>query len=177
MDPSEKDRGAQFVRLFLQDQRRIYGLIRALVPSGADADDILQESCAVMWEKFDQFEPGTQFAAWALRIARYQVMAYYTTRRRQKARLSDETLDAVVERMASRPAREDARSAALDGCLGDLPEPERRLLDLRYRSGATVEEIARLSGRTVMASYKALGRAHERLLQCMRGKLGTENAR
>jgi RNA polymerase sigma-70 factor (ECF subfamily) len=173
---NEMDRGSQFVRLFLENQRRITGLILALVPNGPDADDILQETCAVLWQKFDEFVPGSNFAAWSLRIARYQVMAYYTTRRRQKARLSDETLEAVVDRMSARPEREDARSAALDGCLEDLPEPDRRLLDLRYRAGASVDELARRSGKSVVAAYKALHRAHERLLQCMRGKLGALNA-
>src|SRR5437867_13314017 len=104
------DRGTTFVRLLLQHQRRIHGLILALVPNGPDADDILQETCSVLWQKFDEFDPATNFAAWALRIARYQVMAYYSTRRRQKARLSDETLDAVVDRMAARPERDDARA-------------------------------------------------------------------
>jgi len=170
------DRGAEFLRLFLQHQRRIYGLILALVPNGPDADDILQETSAVLWQKFDEFDPGSNFAAWALRIARFQVMAYYTTKRRQKARLSDETLDAVVERLASRTEREDARSVALDGCLMDLPEEDRRLIELRYRGGASVGEVAKRSGRTVEAAYKALHRAHERLLQCMRGKLAPGNA-
>src|SRR5436189_50398 len=147
MTMGSMDRGAQFVRLFLQNQRRIYGLILALVPKGSDADDILQESCAVMWQKFDEFDPGTNFAAWALRIARYQVMADYTTQRRQKARLSDETIEAVVDRMAARTDREDARSVVLDGCLEDLPEPDRQMIELRYRAGASVEEVARRSGK------------------------------
>jgi RNA polymerase sigma-70 factor (ECF subfamily) len=170
------ERGAEFMRLFLQNQRRLCGLILALVPNGPDADDILQETSAVLWQKYSEFEAGSNFAAWALRIARFQVMAYYTTKRRQKARLSDETLDAVVERMASRTEREDARSVALEGCLADLPEEERRLIELRYRGGATVDEVARRSGKTVVAAYKALHRAHERLLQCMRGKLAPGNA-
>ncbi|MBI3858468.1 MAG: sigma-70 family RNA polymerase sigma factor [Planctomycetes bacterium] len=173
---NEMDRGAQFMRLYLEHQRRIYGLILALVPAGPDADDVLQEACAVLWQKFDEFTPGTNFGAWALRIARYQVMAFYTTRRRQKARLSDETLEAVVERMSARTDREDARSAALDGCLEGMPAPDRELIELRYRAGASVEDVARRSGKTVEAAYKALHRAHERLLQCMRGKLATENA-
>jgi len=164
------------MRLYLQNQRRIYGLILALVPNGPDADDILQETCSVLWQKFDEFDPGTNVAAWSLRIAPYLVMAYYTAKRRQKARLSDETLDAVVERMASRSEREDARSVALDGCLGNLPEEDRRLIELRYRSGASVDEVARHSGKTLVGAYKALHRAHERLIQCMRGKLAPGSA-
>jgi len=170
---AEPDRGEQFVRLFVQNQKRIHGLILALVQRGADADDILQETSAVLWQKFSEFELGTNFTAWALRIARYQVMAYYTAQKRQRARLSDENLDAVVEKMAARPEREQDRSLALDGCLAGLDRSDRDLLELRYRSGATVEELARQSGRTVFAVYKALNRAHDRLLSCMRGRLST----
>ncbi|HZE96686.1 MAG TPA: sigma-70 family RNA polymerase sigma factor [Planctomycetota bacterium] len=172
----EPDRGEQFVRLFLQNQKRIYALVLALVPRGADADDILQETSAVLWQKFGEFETGTNFAAWALRIARYQVMAYYTSRKRQRARLSDETIDAVVEKMAARPEREEDRSFALDGCLAGLDRGDRELLELRYRGGATVGEMARQSGKTAFAVYKALNRAQDRLLGCMRGKLSAEGA-
>lgn len=173
---SEMDRGSRFVRLYMQNQRRIYGLILALVPRSPDADDVLQETCAILWQKFDEFDPGSNFVAWALRIARYQVMAYYTAKRRAKARLSDETFDAVVDRLAVRKDREDARAAALAGCMEMLPEPDRELLELRYRAGATVEEVARRTGKSMMAAYKALHRAHERLQQCLRGKLAAEHA-
>jgi RNA polymerase sigma-70 factor (ECF subfamily) len=170
------DRGSRFVRLYLQNQRRIYGLILALVPRSPDADDVLQETCAVLWQKFDEFDPATNFAAWSLRIARYQVMAHYTAKRRARARLSDETFDAVADRLAARRDREDSRAAALDGCLEMLPDPDRELLELRYRAGASVEELARRSGKSVVAAYKALQRAHDRLQQCLRGKLGAEGA-
>lgn len=173
---SDRERGAQFVRLLLQHQRRIHGLILALVPNGPDADDILQEACTVMWQKFDEFDPGTNFAAWALRVARYQVMAYYSTRRRQKARLSDETIDTMVDRMSAAPARDDARSAALDGCLEGLPDRERDLLEMRYRGDVPTDELARRAGTTVFAVYKALDRIHGRLLDCMRTKMRAENA-
>jgi len=173
---TQEDRGEQFVRLYLQNQKRIQGLILALVPKGADADDVLQEASAVMWQKFAEFELGTNFAAWALKIARYKVMAYYTSRRRQRARLSDETLDTVVEKMAVRTAREETRSIDLDGCLANLDRSDRELLEQRYRGGATVEEMARQTGRTAFAVYKALNRAHDRLLSCMRGKWSAEGA-
>ena len=39
--------GESFTRLLLQNQRRIAGLIHSLVPRGADADDVMQEACAV----------------------------------------------------------------------------------------------------------------------------------
>lgn len=59
--PASQDE-EEFTRLLVQNQKRIMGLILALVPNGPDADDILQETCAVLWRRFVEFEPGTNFS-------------------------------------------------------------------------------------------------------------------
>ena len=43
--------GEDFTRLLLQNQKRIWGLIFSLVPRGSDADDVMQETCAVFVEQ------------------------------------------------------------------------------------------------------------------------------
>ena len=48
----------------------------------ADADDVLQDVNRIPWEKADEYEAGTNFAAWANRVAYFQVL----TLRQQKAR-------------------------------------------------------------------------------------------
>jgi DNA-directed RNA polymerase specialized sigma24 family protein len=72
----------QFMRLFLTNQRRFYGLILSLVTNPTDADDILQEVSVRMWQKYCEFKPGTDFAAWGLRFARFEAMNFLKTRRR-----------------------------------------------------------------------------------------------
>ncbi len=37
-------------------------------------DDVLQDTLAVMWKKFDNFKIGTDFVAWGKTIARYKIM-------------------------------------------------------------------------------------------------------
>ena len=69
------------MRLYVVNERRIYGFIFALIHDWSAAEDILQDTAQVMWSKFDTFDPGTNFVAWALCIARYQVMDY---RKRRK---------------------------------------------------------------------------------------------
>jgi len=60
LDPQRDPHGPQeFMRLFLVSQRRILSYVMVLVPNFATAEDIVQESAAVMWEKFGQFTPGT----------------------------------------------------------------------------------------------------------------------
>ena len=65
------------MRLFLANERRFYGLIFALVANAADADDLLQDISAGMWEHFDQFVPGTDFAAWAWQKAGVRLIYGY----------------------------------------------------------------------------------------------------
>lgn len=168
-----KAAGADFTRLLLQNQKRIYGLILSLVPNGPDADDIMQDACAVMWQKFDTFEAGSNFAAWALRIARYQVMTYYNRRRRAKARLSDESLDAIIDHLAEARIDKNERVEVLNLCLSKLSDGNREIIRLRYKQEKAVDEISSDMNRSVHAVYKALNRTHEQLLRCMRTNLGT----
>ena len=53
-----------FSRLLVANQRRIYGFILTLVHDRSAAEDILQDVSALLWQKYDKFEPGTDFAAW-----------------------------------------------------------------------------------------------------------------
>ena len=39
-------------------------------------EDVFQAANLVLWRKFDQFEPGTNFFAWACQIIRYEVLKY-----------------------------------------------------------------------------------------------------
>ena len=163
--------GEAFTLLLLQNQRRIAGLIYSLVPRGADADDVMQETCAVMWRKFGEFAPGTDFGAWALRIARFQVMSYYNRQRRAKARLSDETIEAIADTLAEARWESTDRAEALRICVSQLKEREFALSQRRYSTDERVEEIAAHLGSTVDAVYKALSRLHVRLLACVNSKL------
>ena len=72
MDESRR----QFIRLMTRHERLVYGYILSLVPNWADADEILQETNIRLWEEFEKFETGTNFAAWAVRVAHFQVLTW-----------------------------------------------------------------------------------------------------
>ncbi len=69
----EADNRKRLVALMTRHQRRIFSYIYTLVPRRPDADDILQETSLVICEKFDEFEEGTDFVAWACQIAYWRV--------------------------------------------------------------------------------------------------------
>lgn len=176
IDPgSDMSRGRVFLRLYQANERRIYGFILALVPDWAHAEDLMQETTMVLWSKFDQFEPGTDFAAWALCIARYQVMHYRKRQRTQRIQFSDEVLEAIAERVCAATEDFDVRRDALRGCIRKLAEKDQELLRLRYGLDATVKSVAERVGRGMDAVYKSLNRIHVQLLHCIRRTLTAED--
>jgi RNA polymerase sigma-70 factor, ECF subfamily len=167
----------QFMRLLLEHQSQIHHSILAMVGNWADADDVLQETIAVMWRKYEHFTPGTNFAAWAMTVARYQSLSHLKRSAQRGVRrvwLSPQTLEAVARTIEERADLHEAKMEALQKCLSRLPPRQRELLTLRYEDAATVKSIADACGRTVQAVYKALNRIHENLLRCVRNTLASE---
>ena len=175
-EPDRQIDGGEFTRLLLQTQKRLWGLILSLVPNGPDADDVMQETCAVMWRKFGEFERGTDFGAWGLRVARFQVMSYYNRQRRVQARLSDETTEAIAETLAQPHWETSAHSEALGQCLAKLKPRELDLVQRRYHAEQRIEQIAAELGGTVHVIYKAVARVQVRLLVCVQATLRREGA-
>ena len=103
VEPLVDDSRRQFIRLMTKYERMVYGYILSLVPNWADADEILQETNIRLWEEFEKFQLGTNFAAWAIRVAHFQVLTW-----RKKASRSRLVFDQrVVDSLAAEPCWTD----------------------------------------------------------------------
>lgn len=92
-----------FARRFQDDRAALHTLATAILGRRADADDALQEACAVALAKLESFEVGTNFASWMGQIVRY--VALNALRRRQgRETLPPELID---ETWQSPPPREE----------------------------------------------------------------------
>ena len=67
-------RNQTFSRLLTANHSRLRAFIYALVHDHHHTDDLMQEVAVVLWKRYDTFEEGTNFAAWAMKIARYTVL-------------------------------------------------------------------------------------------------------
>jgi RNA polymerase sigma-70 factor (ECF subfamily) len=167
----ESDRTKAFVRDLTENSRRIYGYIFALVPNWADCEEIFQETSTVLWSKYDEYRPGTNFRAWAFRIAYRKVLEFRKAAGKNVLRLSEPFLDAVDCASRGRDALWARRHQMLAECYGELPPADRQLIDLRYQPAASVKSVAERVNLSTDAIYKALNRIHDQLLECIESKL------
>jgi len=158
----------EFLKLFLSSNRQLYGYVVTLVPNRVDAEDILQETACVMWDKFSQYEPGTSFVAWGRRIARFKVLQYYEKQRRDGPQLEEETLQLILSRNERVLDGLDPRLEALRHCIGQLDRQDQLLVRARYREGITIKEIAQRMQRSVNVCYKRMAVIHTFLMRCVR---------
>ena len=161
------DRQAEFVRLLTQHSSRIFGFVLALCVNRSDAEDVFQNTSVVLWEKFDAYQPGTNFLAWACRIAYFE--ALYDRRKTHRVRtLSDEAWQALAADALAISEEKEDRQEALADCLQKLSASDRNLLEQKYFSQRSVAEIAAATAKSVHSVYRSLSRIHDALLQCVR---------
>lgn len=160
----------EVLQLFVRHQPRIKGFILALLPDFAAAEDVLQETFLVVQKKAEEFEAGSNFLAWAFRIARFQVMKAQAAHQRQADRLSDAVLESLAECAPVEPW-DDRRLALLPGCLDKLAPQARRIVELFYRDEHKPQEIAQRLSWTPAAVSVALSRARKALRECIERQL------
>lgn len=163
----------QVVQEIARHQSRLRGLVRCLLVRSSDVDDILQEINAVLWEKADDFQPDTDFWAWASQIARFKVVNQIRKYGRERLVFDDAILEQLAEIAADKLEQLDRRREALDHCLQRLPPPQRQLIDLRYAGGQTVESIAESIGRPAGSVRQTLYRIRTALQSCIEGQLAS----
>ena len=159
--------GEKFVRQLLGSQKKIYTFIFTLVGSRSDADDIMQETAAVMWRKYQQDDSVSNFAAWGIRIAHYKVLAFRKKQYKTKVQFNSELFETLVGAAATITDDLDTRVEALRHCLGKLNERDRRLVSLRHEKNMTTKAVAVQIGMTVDSAYKNIAKIHEILLRCI----------
>jgi RNA polymerase sigma-70 factor, ECF subfamily len=165
-----------FLVLVTGAQRILHAFIFKLVPRLSDADDILQETNVVLWSKQGEFTPGTDFHAWAFRIARYQVMAYRKRQSLDRLVFDDRVIERLASVAESRREMFDEKRELLIRCLQRLNDLQRQLLSAHYGEKLSGRELAEKTGRKVDAVFQALHRARQSLLHCINEGLA-ENKR
>ena len=167
----------EFVSLLTSQQARIYAYILSLTPNFNDADDILQDTTKFMWERFDEFQLGTDFLAWAKRIAYFLIMDYYRDKKKEYAFYFDEQLIQKLDQNSQKLSDSSKDyQAYLKECLKKLKQQDRKILKLRYFENHKVKELASRFGCSIQYVYRNISRIHQLLLACIQRQLAVKDS-
>ncbi len=149
-----------------------------LVGNSADADDVWQRTSITLWRRFSQWQPGTNFLAWASQVARFEVKNFFRVRSRDRLHFDVSLLDSLADLRASLRDDLSARRDALARCLEKLRPADRELIGQCYVSkNTTAKAVAQRLGKQVNTVYKALIRIRRALFECIERSLAAEARR
>ena len=176
--PSEEskvmDQLQEFVAQLTKNQGRIRAFIVTLMPGSPDVGDVLQETNLTLWKSRERFSPGTNFLAWAFKVARLEVLHYRARMKRAKRNdgilLSEELMDLIVEDIPESGDYE-VYLKALESCKSKLSKEQRELLEIRYHSGCSLEQFAQQTGRKASVLRVTLLRIRTALRLCIEQSL------
>ena len=164
----------EFVSLLVPNQRRIQAFILMLVPNNNDAEDIYQEALSEMWNKFDTFQLGTNFVAWAVTIAKYKVLTFRRKSRNSKMQFNSDIFEFLESEASSKISSLQEHLDVLKKCAQKLSGKELLLLKLRYENDMTFQKMSLRTGKNPSALHRIMATIHSRLALCIRHTLRLE---
>ena len=165
----------EFAELAERSQHSLLSYIFAFVHNLHDAEDIYQQTLAILWKKFDTFDRASDFGTWARGVARFEVANFLKKKRNSRVYFS-ETLISEIDQAVSEPdaSGQSGFLAALRRCMKKLSRVDRELVQDFY-GGASAKVIAEANNRSVEGVYNALSRIRRSLSECIRSVVAEED--
>lgn len=171
---NQEQRHNLFTELITRHQSELYSYILAAVRNWNDADDLLQSVYVVLWDKFETFQPGTNFLFWASRTAKL-IVSNFLRRNRSPNQMSDELFNVLAETATEGQDKEmDHYLAALRHCRNKLNPADEELLDLHYAEDLGSRQIAEQLQRSQPSVCHSLNRIRAWLFKCIRSELAQQ---
>jgi RNA polymerase sigma-70 factor, ECF subfamily len=128
----------------------------------------------LMWQKFDTFQSGTDFVAWASTICFYEAKTFQRTASRSARHFDEELLTLLSRERAEDLGQQERRMEALESCLRSLREEDRRLLRASCEGHGDIAELAARLGRAPATFYNKLTHLRRLLAECVVNRLREE---
>jgi RNA polymerase sigma-70 factor (ECF subfamily) len=167
----KRERYRAVVESFEAPVRLVLG---AIVPDRQAVDDLVHEVFFAAYLKLGEYQRGTDFRSWIKAFARN--VALNERRRWLKQRQLSSRYDVEIEEAATPlvdqfTALVDGETLAhVRGCVNQLGEAARRVVERYYFEGASGEEIARKEGRKESWVHLVLHRARVAIGHCLENK-------
>ena len=153
---AERERVERFERVFSEHSRSVFAYAARRVP--ARADEIVAETFAVVWRRFDDLPADIE--PWLYGVARRVLAGHWRSDSRQSALVS-RLIDLATPE--THGTIDETDHSELYEALGQLAESDREALLLTYWEELEPERAARVLGISRDAFNQRVHRARERL--------------
>jgi RNA polymerase sigma-70 factor (ECF subfamily) len=157
----------QFAALWTAAQPTIAAFVRTLMPDYQQADEVLQRVAVTLVRKFDQYDASRPFGAWAVGVAKYEVLYYRRERVTDKHLFDNEIVEKIASRYEALTDEVDPMREALRLCLAQLKGRSKQAIELRYQHGLKSRAIAAEMSLSSGAVRMLLYRVREALRRCI----------
>ena len=172
----EQTKAKRFFQLYNSVQLRLYSYLVIVLHNTNDAEDVLQETSIVLWEKFDDYQEGTNFGAWAIAIARNKSLRFMDNNKRTRQLFSNDFYKRVSELASISVGDVDQRSEALQICLEKVPDDGKELLTMKYTKEMSYQKISQYTGRSVNNLYSYFCKLNRALKICIEKRIEAQGA-
>ncbi len=167
----DRSSSEQLVQQLLQHQDDMFRFIYSLVGDPTDAWDLLQDASLAIFRKVEDFDPQRPFLPWAFRFCRLTVMDWAKRRRRRRMAFDQDVLALLADERSEMNRELIRRLQALEECLEELPEVQRKLIAYRYESDATMDQVASRLGISLRTLYRRMDAIRQWLHECISERL------
>ena len=148
---------AAFTMLVKKYQERIYWLIRRMVVSHEDANDVVQNTFIRVWNGLEKFREDSQLYTWIYRVATNECLSFLEQKKRKSlASLSEKDQERAEQVKADSHFDAQKLEWKLELAIQQLPERQRMVFILRYYQEMPYEQMSKLletSEGALKASY------------------------
>lgn len=166
----------EFIKHLTELQPEIFAYIHSCMPNVIGKQDVLQETCIVLWKKRENFEAGTSFKAWAFKTAYFQVMAHLKTKKRKKQVAMDDDILEILATESEYRSPHYNRVEALQCCMDRLEQRDKDLVMAHYENRGGLSEYAKEVNSSVGRLKHALIRVRSVLKECIQNHMQTSVA-
>jgi RNA polymerase sigma-70 factor (ECF subfamily) len=167
----------EFTRRWTEAQPFVAGYINAVVPDFQEAEDLLQDVAVILLRKFLEYDAQRPFVAWAIGIARREVLMARRGHARNFLCYQADLLERIGEAYEELGPELGDRSRALGECMRTIKGRATELLRLRYEESLKPTSIAGRVGMAVVAVRVMLSRTRTALRECIERKLKLQKLR
>jgi RNA polymerase sigma-70 factor (ECF subfamily) len=133
-------------------QERVYWLIRRIVISHSDTDDLVQETFVKVWHKLPEFRGDSALFTWLYRVATNEALGFLRKKKRRFFVPIHDVNTELKETLRTEASPDgDEVSFKLQEALLDLPEKQRLVFTMKYFESMEYREISEVLGTSVGA--------------------------